>query len=32
MLVAAGVAAACLGTALWGPRTVSNVEEPVVVR
>jgi hypothetical protein len=32
MLVAAGVAAGCLGTALWGPRMVDRVEEPVVVR
>jgi hypothetical protein len=32
MLVAAGVAAACLGTALWGPRMVDRVEEPAVVR
>ncbi len=32
MLVAAGVAAGCLGTALWGPRMVDRVEEPAVVR
>lgn len=32
MLLAAGVAAGCLGTALWGPRMVDRVEEPVVVR
>jgi hypothetical protein len=32
MLVAAGVAAACLGTALWGPRMVDRVEEPAVTR
>ena len=32
MLVAAGVADGCLGTALWGPRMVDRVEEPVVVR
>lgn len=32
MLVAAGVAAGCLGTALWGPRMVERVDEPVTVR
>jgi hypothetical protein len=32
MLVAAGVAAGCLGTALWGPRMVDRLEEPAVER
>lgn len=32
MLLAAGLAAGCLGTALWGPRLVDRAEEPAVVR
>jgi len=32
MVGASGVAASCLGTALWGPRMVDRAEEPVVVR
>ncbi len=32
MVVASGVAASCLGTAVWGPRIVPPTEEPVVVR
>jgi hypothetical protein len=32
VVIASGVAAASLGTALWGPRLVSPAEEPVVVR
>ena len=32
MLVAAGVAASCLGTAVWGPRMVDKADEPVAAR
>jgi hypothetical protein len=32
VVIASGVAAASLGTALWGPRMVDRVEEPAVVR
>lgn len=31
VVIASGVAAASLGTALWGPRLVDRAEEPVVV-